>query len=370
VEERRLTIGVTGATGAIGNCFVQFLTQTGIAEVRALLRKTPQYEHPDLRFIYGSLFDFPSLEELVIQSDVIVHLAAINPTNSKIDREETGLFFATNRCGSKALSHLAQKHGKRLIHASTVAAYELSKRTDGLFHEQEPLPGRIKTQAWFFSAMKRIEELEAQWMSGRLQGILAAINDLLVSYPPPERESVYALSKYMGEYPVVSYSEGYMLRFSDVYGPGDESSRLIPDVIRAILEGKEVSISFGPRERVSFVYIWDVVKALVLSATARDMPNIPVALNPNLPKIINVASTYAVNEKEFIHELKRISREAGVPTRITTGRRTQKESSRSFSTNAMEYELGIVNPVSLHEGLALTLRYFQLSPEKRRIISL
>lgn len=353
MNDKKYVIGLTGATGAIGQAFVRHLSQRSGVEVFALVRGQPAPTGSNMHLIPGDLLNKNVLEQLVTKSDVIVHLAACNPRTPEQDIKEMNVFFSTNGCATVALAKLAAHYAKRFVHSSSVAVYELSERNRGSFSEEEPLPGRPVTQEWLGAIRQDMDRIVTEWIDGKIGDIQQATDEILAAHSPPN-ESIYALSKYLGERLVTDRSESIVLRFSDVYGPRDLSDRIIPNVLRALVNGEKVTIDFGPREIVSLVYMGDVMLALEVAATVDSLSSIP--------QVINVAFPTTVTENELVRHLQNIASEAGTSSSIEVSPRSQSATSRdsrTYSTKRMQRHLGITDPIPLSKGLRQLFSYIQ-----------
>ena len=86
---------------------------------------------------------------------------------------------------------------------------------------------------------------------------------------PVGPESLYGHSKFYCEGLVKTYCDHIeadysILRIGHVYGPGEEKyKKLIPEVMRSILRNRPVKLWGDGQDRRSFIYISDVVKAVV-----------------------------------------------------------------------------------------------------------
>ena len=120
-----MKILVTGAAGFIGSNFVRrslalrpdlkitvldSLTYAGrLSNLEGLLEK--------ITFVEGNILDKPLVENLVKDTDLVVHFAAESHNdNSLFDPEP---FIQTNINGTFVLIQAAARHGKRFHHVST-----------------------------------------------------------------------------------------------------------------------------------------------------------------------------------------------------------------------------------------------------------
>jgi UDP-glucose 4-epimerase len=128
---------------------------------------------------------------------------------------------------------------------------------------------------------------------------------------PPRPSSPYAVSKLAAEYYVNTIGrlwgiETVALRIFNAYGPGQpippSHSPVIPQFVQQVLgDGSLVIFGDGSQTR-DFVYLEDVVEALVAAATARDIDE----------QIINIGSGRETSINDLVRAVERV-----------TGRRAQ-----------------------------------------------
>jgi len=114
--------------------------------------------------------------------------------------------------------------------------------------------------------------------------------------------NLYALTKIQAEQSCTLYAEKYDLRaitfrLFPPYGPADHERRLIPYVIKNLLEGKKPKMTTG-KQRWDFVYVDDIVDAYL-----------KVLSVPKLPQeheIFNVGTGNAVSIREVVSRIKEI----------------------------------------------------------------
>ena len=345
------TIGLTGTTGAIGQPLLKHLTGVRGYSVCALVRSKQPTPMDSVQFIHADILDANALRDLVASSEVIIHLAGRSPRSPQQDAREADLFIYVNALATAAIAGLTLQERRRFIFVSSVSVYELSKRKKGIFSEEEPLPGRQETQDWLGLVKQRLDEAVRGWLDGKVTDLGETTNEILSTHPPPD-ESTYALSKLLGERLIPPRSESVILRLSDVFGPPDLSSRVIPNLLLAIVRGESVRVDFGPREIVSFIYIDDVIQAL--DAT------ISIEAAPSLPSVINIAFPRPTTEDELTEHLRALARETKsvIHDRILAiTRPTGTRDARLYHTGRMEKDLGITHPMPLASGLRELLRF-------------
>src|SRR5512137_930017 len=224
---------ITGAAGFLGSALANQLAREG-HQVRALddlSTGDPKVLAPDVHFTRGDVSDRPKLWTLLQDVDVVYHLAA------RVSVQESILYprdyNAVNVGGTVALMEAIRDVGvKRVVLASSGAVYgDLGDST-------------------------------------------------LIESATPNPRSPYAVSKLAAEYYVRTIGglwgiETVSLRIFNAYGPGQHLPPSHPPVVphylkQAIRGGTLVAHGDGGQTR-DYVYVDDVISALVAAATA---PNI------------------------------------------------------------------------------------------------
>lgn len=135
-----------------------------------------------------------------------------------------------------------------------------------------------------------------------------------------------------------------VLRPFSIYGPWEAESRLVPAALRAALEGAELPL-VEPGIARDFVYVGDVVEAIVLGLT-RDQP--PAG------EVVNVGSGVQTTIEELVAAVERVT---GREVRARPGafeRRAHDADTWVASIDRAESLLGWRPRTSLEEGLRLT----------------
>ena len=151
-----MRILVTGGAGFIGSHFVRTLVSGGYDSLTAdgpfagadvtvldaltyagvLANLDPVIESPRLRFVEGNILDETLVDELMADTDFVVHFAA----ESHVDRSITGArdFIMTNVVGTQTLLDAARRHEiTRFVHVSTDEVY--GSIDEGSWPETHPL---------------------------------------------------------------------------------------------------------------------------------------------------------------------------------------------------------------------------------------
>lgn len=250
---------ITGGAGFIGSALANRLARQGhhVRVIDDLSAGDPGRLLPEVNFTRGDVADKPKLWRLLHQVDCVYHLAArVSVPESVLYPRE---YNATNVGGAVALMEAMRDAGvQRVVLASSGAIYG----------EQPHQP---------------------------------VTEDM-----PPRPSSPYAVSKLAAEYYVHTIGrlwgiETVALRIFNAYGPGQAlppaHAPVIPQLLQQALgDGSLVIYGEGNQTR-DFVYIDDVVDALVAAATARDIDQ----------RIINVGSGRETSINELALTIERLT---------------------------------------------------------------
>lgn len=144
-------------------------------------------------------------------------------------------------------------------------------------------------------------------------------------------------------------------RFANLYGPGDlNPSRLIPELLRAVLEGRAPAIrSDGTPER-DYLYVEDAVAAYLAIADALDDPRAGAR-----GEAFNAGGGRPVSVREVVEVVGRV---AGAPLEVTfdPSRATPGEIDRQYvDTTKIARVCGWAPRVGLEEGVRRTLAWYR-----------
>lgn len=297
---------ITGAAGFLGSSLANQLTREGhqVRGLDDLSTGDPKSLSPDVHFTRGDVSDRPKLWTLLQEVDVVYHLAA------RVSVPESVLYPRdynnVNVGGTVALMEAMRDVGvRRVVLASSGAVY-----------------GDLADQP------------------------------LTESLTPAPR-SPYAVSKLSAEYYVRTIGglwgiETVSLRIFNAYGPGQHLPASHPPVVphylrQALRGGTLVAHGDGSQTR-DYVYVDDVVSALVASATA---PNINGL-------VINVGSGTETSIKDLIqHVLDATNSKAEVIYNAkTSGGVSRMRADLTLANQKLNYRPSL----SLAEGLRLTLK--------------
>ena len=123
------------------------------------------------------------------------------------------------------------------------------------------------------SVLNYCRQFQARCIFASTSAVYEPLNTwgLLSEDSPVKPTSPYAVSKLIAENICFQQSEQYdipcaVMRIFNVYGPGQRSTFLIPYVLECLLEKRILSLRMPEAQR-DFVYIDDVVEALVKAST-------------------------------------------------------------------------------------------------------
>jgi UDP-glucose 4-epimerase len=250
---------VTGGAGFIGTALTNRLVQEGhhVRVIDDLSAGDPACLSSEVTFTRGSVTDKPKLWRLLKGVDCVYHLAArVSVPESKLYPRE---YETTNVGGTVALMEAMRDAGvQRVVLASSGAIYG----------EQQRQP----------------------------------VKEDMAPYP----DSPYAVSKLAAEYYVstigrLSNIETVALRVFNAYGPGQAIPPSYPPVIPLLMQqalggGSLVVFGDGKQTR-DFVYIDDVVEALVTAATADGVDQ----------RVINVGLGRETSANELVRAIERVT---------------------------------------------------------------
>jgi UDP-glucose 4-epimerase len=158
----RLTVAVTGPTGDIGKPLLRALNRTPEIERIIGMARRPfdpaAYGWRKVEYRQGDVLDRASVESLVDGADVVVHLAFIIVGGLEESR-------TINLHGSRNVFEATVAGGaKRLVYASSVAAYGFHADNPDVLTEEVPARG---TEEHYYSAQKaEVERVLAEVLTG------------------------------------------------------------------------------------------------------------------------------------------------------------------------------------------------------------
>lgn len=289
---------VTGGTGFIGSHLLDRLSQLN-ARVCAVSRAQQPEGRNAIQWYQGDLADLPSTNNLLraIKPDVIFHLA----------------------------SHVAGARSPDIIMPT--------------FQSNLMSTVNLLTAAQTMGCGRFI-------LPGSLEEPSAGCAEVVPS--SPYAVTKWASSAYARMFHALYQFPTVILRIFMVYGPAQRDlQKLIPYVIGALLKGDVPKLTSGQRP-VDWVYVDDVVEALLAAAVARNVEG----------KTIDIGSGRGETVRTVTEKLVRFAGSDIVPL---FGARPDRplEQVRVADTNGAEELLGWTSRVSLDEGLKRTIAWYE-----------
>ena len=287
---------VTGGAGFIGSHLVdKLINEMGYEvtifdileeQVHGNNKKPPDYLNPKARFIQGSVTNYEKLKELVLNHEVVFHLAAMVGVGQSMYQIQK--YVEHNILGTSNLLDIianCEHDINKLVIASSNTVYGEGK-------SQCPKCGVI------FPKLRTLEQLKNKDWELYCPKCGSKITPLLTDEETPfNSSSIYALSKQAQEQTGLLIGDTYginstVLRFFLVYGPRQALSNPYTGVCSIfssrLFKGKPPIIFEDGLQSRDFVNVKDVCQALTLS------------MNKNEAKgeIFNVASGDPITIKE------------------------------------------------------------------------
>ncbi|ANL26676.1 NAD-dependent epimerase/dehydratase family protein [Rhizobium phaseoli] len=356
------TVLVTGGMGFIGRRLIARLTQLpDVSSVVALDNFHPQVhgETPD-KFITGAVVEEGSVSDRAFfeevldrhDPDMIFHLAAETGTGQSY--HEISRYCDTNISGTayliEGLRKLPEKP-RRLVLASSRAVYGEGAYKSSSGEIFTPKPRSSETMA---------KGVFGLYDSGGKVATPVATPEGITLRP----SSIYASTKLMQEYICVQGLDNtsiqpVILRFQNVYGPGQSSRNPYTGVLsifgQQILDGKLLNIYEDGEIVRDFVYVDDIVEALILAAVSGNVDDEPINVGSGVSTTIRYAAECLLSELGVNKEKLRISGDF----RPGDIRFALADNSRAQTL------LGYEPKVSLEAGIAALARHIKSERSRR-----
>jgi nucleoside-diphosphate-sugar epimerase len=171
---------------------------------------------------------------------------------------------------------------------------------------------------------------------------------------PVSPNNPYSESKLMGEKLCEAYCRDHglnvtILRFFNIYGPGQTGNFLVPDILRQLQAGDVVLGDPSPKR--DFVYIGDVVNALI-AASESDLKGC------NLYNIGSGESYPAGEIADILANLYFNLTDKNVSIRYTYGKRKSEIADTIANIGKAKKDLKWIPQVDIRTGLSMTLRAY------------
>lgn len=272
-----MTYLITGGAGFIGANFVKFILNKYSDSKVAILDKltyagnlgTIKEELKDERvtFFKGDICNYELVENIFMNNDVdyVVNFAA----ESHVDRsiEDPGVFLKTNILGTQTLMDVAKSHWTNGKDGQGYPAYTPGKKflqvsTDEVYGDLErDLPEGQNLEVTDESIKK---VLNNRTVHPKTFGTKFFTEETHLNPRSP-----YATSKTSADMLVRAYAETYhfpvnVTRCSNNYGPYHFPEKLIPLIIKNILEGKSLPVYGDGKQVRDWLFVQDHCKGIDL----------------------------------------------------------------------------------------------------------
>ena len=269
-----MTYLVTGGAGFIGSNYVKYLLKIYGKDVNIIILDALTYagnlltisgelKLDNVKFVKGDIGDRELVQNLLADNDVdyIVNFAA----ESHVDRSITNprLFLETNILGTHNLLECAREAWFVGKDEQNHAVYKPGKRFL-----------QISTDEVYGSLTKDFDEARPLTVSAELVDVIGERNDLqtfgnrfFTENTPLDPRSPYSSSKTSADLIAQAYYHTYNFpvvttRCSNNYGPYHFPEKLIPLLIKNILEGRKLPV-YGKGENVrDWLYVEDHAKGI------------------------------------------------------------------------------------------------------------
>jgi UDP-glucose 4-epimerase len=296
---------ITGSAGFLGSALANYLAREGhqVRGLDDLSAGDPKAQSSDVLFTRGDVNDRPKLWTLLQDVDCVYHLAArVSVPESILYPRE---YNATNVGGTVSLMEAMRDVGvRRVVLISSGAVY--GDQGD------QPLPEDAS----------------------------------------PDPRSPYAVSKLAAEYYVRTIGalwgiETVCLRVFNAYGPGQRlppsHPPVIPNFLRQAVRGGTVVVHSDGKQTRDYVYVDDVVRAMVASATAPDVDRM----------VVNVGMGVETSVRDLVrHVFDAVKSDAEI---VYNPRMDPGVSRMCADLSLAREKLGYRPRIALLEGLRLTV---------------
>ncbi len=275
-------VSVTGGTGTVGSQFIKVLLAQfpAVGRINTTCRpgsprayRIPQADR--LNVVEGDINDLRVLNEIVGEADVVFHLAAWlanTPLPSMLD------VYLTNSLAAGVVRKLCASKGIPLVFTSSHSVYFAGDYTGRIRADDYEFRGDFVD--WIDAAGEQYDQLIAAITDGQASFDEApqAVQRIHDRLPPPfepkiydsDTYHIYCLTKLLAERFVLN-DGGVVLRLSNVYGPGDESTQAVGEACQRLLSadpGDRLDVR-QPFKRLVPAYLGDIFISFVRAAGLR-----------------------------------------------------------------------------------------------------
>src|SRR5262245_1188991 len=224
---------ITGGAGFIGSHLVDALVRRGDKVILLDDLSTGQLENLEhlsgdqrVTFVQGSVLDYPLVEKLAADVDVIVHLAASVGVQLIVSQPLESLL--NNVRGTEIVLDAAHRHGRKVLVASTSEIYG-KNATGPLREDSDRILGSPFVSRWAYATSKAVDEILAHeyWRQRGLPTVVVR----LFNCAGPRQTGAYGM--------------------------------VLPRFVRQALAGEELTVYGDGSQRRCFCHVADTVEALL-----------------------------------------------------------------------------------------------------------
>lgn len=265
---------VTGAAGFIGGNFLKYILKR-YSDIEVIVADTLTYagnlktieeeiKDPRVKFEKVDIRDRKEIERIFIENEIdyVVNFAA----ESHVDRsiENPQIFLETNVLGTQNLLENAKKSWTIGKDKNAYPIYK--EKVKYLQVSTDEVYGSL-TKDFEIADDLRIEDEEVKKIVKNRKNIKTYGEKYFTENNSLDPRSPYSASKAAADHIVIAYGETYKMpinitRCSNNYGPYHFPEKLIPLMIKNVLEGKKLPV-YGKGENVrDWLYVEDHCKAI------------------------------------------------------------------------------------------------------------
>jgi UDP-glucose 4-epimerase len=262
-----MDILVTGGAGFIGSHLVEFYEKNGdnvtiLDSLSTGNLKNLEEANFSGRVVQGDIRDQKLVENLIEESDRVVHLAAALGVSNIMNNTLESI--STNIQGSEVVLKTAAKYGKEIVIASTSEIYGKNERQP-LREDSDRVLGHPQNFRWSYSDAKAIEEAIARVLY--LENNLPVITIRFFNTVGPRQSSQYGMvlpnfvKNALKNQPIPVYGDGLQSRvFCHVY-----DAILAVDVLSKNTLSYGEAFNVGGAEEISIKDLAELVLAVTNS---------------------------------------------------------------------------------------------------------
>ena len=316
---------VTGGTGMIGSHLIELLLEKG-AIIRTVVhnRQIPtEIKNNNVEFVKGDLTNKEFTDKIVKGMDYVFHLAAFTGGLGRTSIHPASTLTPNLITDGNILDSAKNENMDRFLYASCTCVYP--------------------------NIEKDLTEEDA-WTGN-----------------PPAVHASYSWSKRIGELQAISYHKEYgmkvaIVRPSNSYGPRDsldpQTAHALGALIIKALNKMDPFIIWGDGKPIrEYIYAQDAAKGMLLA-----MEKYCVA-DP-----INLASGEYISIEDLARKIIKLCNYE--PKIIFDKNKPSGQARRVLINNKSENKIGFRAETSMEEGLAKTLKWYQVNQQKRKSIEI